>query len=111
MTDNIQHFRQNLVYTMMSIKLHVYCGPLEQKGHGFDPMYRLTHSGSDDLLKYGGPLSLGPIPSDRLKSLRDVGKWSSLSLCLSVRGISLERAWTVLLCSRYGSNSALSLAE
>ena len=34
----------------------------------------------------GGPLSLGPISSIRLKNLRDVDKWSSLSLCLSVRG-------------------------
>ena len=37
----------------------------------------------------GGPLSLGPIPSGRLKNLKDVEKWSSLSLCLSVRGMSV----------------------
>ena len=28
---------------------------------------------------YGGPVSLGPIPIGRLKNLRDVDKWTSLS--------------------------------
>ena len=37
--------------------------------------------------KNGGPLSLGPIPSGRLKNLKDVDKYSSLSLCLSVWGM------------------------
>ena len=37
----------------------------------------------------GGPLSLGPIPSGRLNNLKDLDKWSSLSLCLSVRGMSV----------------------
>ena len=36
----------------------------------------------------GGPLSLGPIPIGGLKNLKDVDKWSFLSLCLSVRGMS-----------------------
>ena len=36
----------------------------------------------------GGPLSLlGVIPSGRLKKLKYIDKWSSLSLCLSVRGM------------------------
>ena len=39
--------------------------------------------------KNGGPLSLGPIPMGRLKNLKDVDKWSSLSLCLAVRGMSV----------------------
>ena len=34
-----------------------------------------------------GPLSLGPIPSGRLKNLTDIDKWSSLSLYLLVRGM------------------------
>ena len=34
----------------------------------------------------GGPLSLDLILSGRLKNLRDVDKWSSQSLCLSVEG-------------------------
>ena len=33
----------------------------------------------------GGPLSFGLIPSGRLKKLKYIDKWSSLSLCLSVR--------------------------
>ena len=48
----------------------------------------------------GGPLSLGPIPSGRITNLKDVDKWSSLNLCLSVRGMSvisdLECTCTVL---------------
>ena len=32
----------------------------------------------------GGPLSLGPIPSGRLKILGDVDNWSSPSLCLQL---------------------------
>ena len=40
-------------------------------------------------IKNGGPLSFVPGPSGRLKNLKDVNKWSSLSLCLSVRGISV----------------------
>ena len=37
----------------------------------------------------GGPLLLGPIPSGRLKNLKDVDKWASMSICLSVRGMSV----------------------
>ena len=37
----------------------------------------------------GGPLSLGPIPSGRLKNLKGGDKWPSLKLCLSVRGVSV----------------------
>ena len=37
----------------------------------------------------GDPLSLGPIPSGRLKNLKDFNKLSSLNLCLSVRGMSV----------------------
>ena len=39
--------------------------------------------------KNDGPLSLGPIPSGRLKNLKDVDKWSSLSFYLPVRGMSV----------------------
>ena len=46
------------------------------------------HSGLDDHFNCG-PLSLGPIPSGRLKNLKDVDKWSYLNLCLSVRGMSV----------------------
>ena len=41
----------------------------------------------------GGPLSLGPIPSGRLKNLNDVDKWSSLSLYLPVRDCQLLVSW------------------
>ena len=37
----------------------------------------------------GGPLSLGPIPIGRLKNSREIDKRSSLSLCLSVGGMSV----------------------
>ena len=37
----------------------------------------------------GGPLSLVPFPSARLKNLKEADKWSSLSLCLSVRRMSV----------------------
>ena len=37
----------------------------------------------------GGPLSLGPIPSGRLKNLKDVDKWSSLSLYLPISYLGL----------------------
>ena len=37
----------------------------------------------------GGSLTLGPIPSGRLKNLRDIDNGSSLNHCLSVRGTSL----------------------
>ena len=49
----------------------------------------------------GGPLSLGPIPSGRLKNLKDVDKWSSLSLYLPVRGMPVT-------CELHWLNSALS---
>ena len=39
--------------------------------------------------KNGGPLSLGLIPSGRLKNLKDVDKWSSLRPYLSVGGMSV----------------------
>ena len=50
----------------------------------------------------GGPLSLGPIPSGRLKNLKDVDKWSSLSLYLQVRGMSVTCELGLYLCSQTG---------
>ena len=50
----------------------------------------------------GGPLSLGPIPSGRLKNLKDVDKWSSLSFYLPVRGMSVTCELGLYLCSRMG---------
>ena len=50
-----------------------------------------------------GPLSLNPIPGDRLKNLRDIDKWSSLSLCLSVRGMLVAGKLELYLCSLDGS--------
>ena len=40
----------------------------------------------------GSPLSLGPIPSGRLKNLKDVDNWSSLSLYLSVSQLLVSLA-------------------
>ena len=57
-------------------------------------------------VKNGGPLSLGPIPSGRLKNLKDVDKWSSLSLCLSVRGMQVTMS--LYSVQSNGSNRALS---
>ena len=34
-------------------------------------------------------MSLGSIPTGRLKKFKDVDKWPSLSICLSVRVISV----------------------
>ena len=48
-------------------------------------------------------LSLGPIPSGRLKNLKDVDKWSSLSLNLPVRGMSVTCELGLYLNSRIGS--------
>ena len=56
-------------------------------GCGFKPRYRKVHSGLDDHLNVCF-LSLGVIPS-AIKNPKDVDKWSSLSLCLSVRGVSI----------------------
>ena len=50
----------------------------------------------------GGPLSLGPIPSGRLKNLKDVDKWSSLRLYLPVRGMSVTCELGLYLCSQMG---------
>ena len=48
----------------------------------------------------GDPLSLGPISSGRLKKLKDVDKWSSLSLYLPVRGMSVACELGLYLYSR-----------
>ena len=47
-------------------------------------------------------MSLGPIPSGRLKNLKDVDKWSSLSLHLPVRGMSVTCELGLYLCSQMG---------
>ena len=65
---------------------------LEHRGRGLKPEYRQIHNGLDD-----SPLSLGSIPSDRLKKLKDVDKRSPLSLCLSV-----TRKLGLYLCSWIG---------
>ena len=54
------------------------------------------------------PLSLGPIPSDRLKNLKDVDKWSSLSLYLPVRGMSVTCELGAVPVQSDWLNSALS---
>ena len=56
----------------------------------------------------GGPLSLGPITSGRLKNLQDVDKWSSLSLYLPVRGMSVTCELGAVPVQSDGFNSALS---
>ena len=50
----------------------------------------------------GGPLSLGPIPSGRLKNLKDGDKWSSLSLYLPVRGMLVTCELGLYLYSHIG---------
>ena len=55
------------------------------------------HSSSDDHLKFY-PLSVMLIPSGRLKNTRDVDKWSSLRICLSVRGLSVTTDQELYLC-------------
>ena len=57
--------------------------------------------------KNSGPLSLGPIPGGRLKNLKDIDKWSSLSLCLSVMGMSVTWEFGLYLCSWMGHIIAL----
>ena len=47
-------------------------------------------------------MSLGLIPSGRLKNLKDVDKWSSLSLYLQVRGMSVTCELGLYLYSRIG---------
>ena len=53
----------------------------------------VTHSprNTEDVGSNAGtnPLSLGPIPSGRLKNFKDIDKLSPLSLSLSVRGMSV----------------------
>ena len=51
----------------------------------------------------GGPLSLGPLPSDKRKNPRGIDKWSSLRPCLSVRGKPVTR--------QLGSSSWGDIAE
>ena len=52
-------------------------------------------------------MSLGPIPRGMLKKIRDFDELSSLSLCLSVGGMSVISPWAVLVQPN-GSNSAFS---
>ena len=56
----------------------------------------------------GIPLSLGPIPSERLKKHTDVDKSSSFCLCLKVRGMLVTGELGLFLYSQDGSNSTLS---
>ena len=60
--------------------------------------YIVTHM----FILNGGPLSSGPIPGGRLKNLKDIDKLSSMSPCLSVRGMSVIRGLGLYLCSRDG---------
>ena len=47
-------------------------------------------------------MSLGVISSGRLKNLKDVDKWSSLSLYLPVRRMSITCELGLYLCSQMG---------
>ena len=51
---------------------------------------------------------MGPIPSGRLKNLKDIDKWSSLSLYLSVRGMQVTCELGLYFVQSDGSSSALS---
>ena len=55
-----------------------------------------------------GPLSMGSILSGRLKKPIDVDKWPSMSLCLSVRAMSVTRHLGLYLFSHDGSDSTFS---
>ena len=51
---------------------------------------------------------MDPIPSGRLKNLKDVDKWASLSLYLPVRGMSVTCELVAVPVQSDGLNSALS---
>ena len=55
------------------------------------------------------PLSFGPVTSGKLKNCSDIKKWTSLKVCLSVRGLQHTVVWTVLVQSAYESSGALRL--
>ena len=53
------------------------------------------HPGSSSY--YLTDFATGPISNVSLKDLRKVDQWSSLSLCLTVRGLPVTFAWAVLV--------------
>ena len=60
----------------------------KHRGPGFDPRLGQIQSDADDQYKWWSSLWF-LCPTGRLKNLRDVDKWSSLRLCLLVRGTSV----------------------
>ena len=93
-------------YIAQSSLTYCHCGLVgntsaqEHRGCLFDPRYRQIHSGSDDHLKWWSPV-IGYYPSSWLKNLKDVNKWSSLCLYLSVSHVSTLRVG-LYLYSRMG---------
>ena len=57
-------------------------------GYGQLLMSTQIHSGSDDHLKCRSSV-IGSYPQWQAKELKEIVKWSSLSLCLSVREMSV----------------------
>ena len=55
-------------------------------------------------------MSLDPLPNGKLKNIRDLHKWASLNIYLSVRGMSVTRAG-LYMCSQDGLHSPLSAVE
>ena len=70
---------ENHYATMDPLHLKIYITFLKIEGE--NTSFLLTSN------IYGGPLSLCPSPSGRLKNLKDADKLLSFSLCLSVRGM------------------------
>ena len=58
------------------------------------------NSGLDGDLKSHLSCHWYPVHSGRLKKPRDIDKWLSLRLCLSVRGMSVDRELGLYLVSR-----------
>ena len=56
------------------------------------------------VLPYCG--SFGPVPSGRLKRIKDIDNWPTLILYLSARGMSVTGEHGLYLCSGDGSCSA-----
>ena len=94
----------------MVVNIAVYfichCDTLAQeyRGGGFKLRYRQIHSDLDEYLNVC-PLSLSPIPIGSLRSFRDVDICPYLSLCLSLKGISVTRKLGLYFCCQHGSNS------
>ena len=101
---SLEKCQHSIKSTVKKIKSQIQKGANPEKAakRGYEEVCEYMDFWNKRVLIQHRALTLGPFPSGRLKNLKDVDKWSTLSLYLPVRGMPVTCELGLYLYSRIG---------